>query len=66
MAERGQVAEAIAAYRQVIQIRPEFAAAYNNLGDLFRREGRLEEADAALRLRSHSNPTSPRHISISG
>ncbi|MEI6444553.1 MAG: trypsin-like peptidase domain-containing protein, partial [Nostocales cyanobacterium ELA583] len=36
--------EAIAAYRQAIQLNPNYAGAYNNLGWVFQQQGKLKEA----------------------
>lgn len=36
-------------YQQIIQIEPEFLPAYNNLGSIFMRLGRYEEAEALFR-----------------
>ncbi|NJO76393.1 MAG: tetratricopeptide repeat protein [Leptolyngbyaceae cyanobacterium RM1_406_9] len=44
LAARGRLSEAIAAYRRAIQIDPNLAVAYNNLGIALYRQGRLQEA----------------------
>jgi tetratricopeptide (TPR) repeat protein len=44
------VAEAIAAYRQAIRIRPDYAEAHCNLGNVLQRQGRYREALDAYRL----------------
>jgi CHAT domain-containing protein/Flp pilus assembly protein TadD len=44
LAARGRLNEAIAAYRRAIQIDPNLAVAYNNLGIALYRQGRLQEA----------------------
>ena len=40
----GKLDEAIDLYHQVIEINPNFAWAYNNLGDAFFKQGKLDEA----------------------
>lgn len=42
----GRLDEAIALYHQVIEINPNFAWAYSNLGDAFAKQGKLDEAIA--------------------
>lgn len=44
LAERGQVAEAIALFRKTIEIAPDFAKPYYNLGIVLADHGRLDEA----------------------
>lgn len=41
--------QALAAYERCLEIRPDFAPAYNNLGVIYQRQGRLEEALKAFR-----------------
>jgi tetratricopeptide (TPR) repeat protein len=53
----GKLDEAIALYHQVIDINPNFAWAYNNLGDAFVKQGKLDEAVAfcSESLKNNSN-----------
>jgi len=44
LSARGDLDEAIAAYRETVRINPGFAAAYCNLGSALRRQGNFEEA----------------------
>ena len=58
----GRVGEAIAAFRQAIELRPNHGEAYYALGNLLKDEGRHEEAIAAftqrIRLKpEHAEPT---------
>src|SRR3974390_3461193 len=46
---QGKFEEAIAAYRRVINIKPDFAEAHSNLGIMLVVQGKLEEAIAAFR-----------------
>jgi tetratricopeptide (TPR) repeat protein len=46
---RGKLDEMIAAYRQAILIKPDYADAHSNLGNALREQGKLEEAEAAYR-----------------
>jgi tetratricopeptide (TPR) repeat protein len=43
------VAEAVAAHREALRLKPDFPAAHNNLGAALRAQGRLAEAAAAYR-----------------
>jgi tetratricopeptide (TPR) repeat protein len=45
----GRSEEAMARYRQAIELQPNFHAAHNNLGNLFRESGQLDEAIASYR-----------------
>ena len=47
--DQGKLDEAIAAYRQAIGIKPDFAEAHSNLGNALRDQGKLDEAIAACR-----------------
>jgi tetratricopeptide (TPR) repeat protein len=47
--EQGKIDRAIAAYRQAIHIKPDYAEAYCNLGVALRDQGRQDEAIAACR-----------------
>ena len=45
---KDQFGEAIAAHRQAIQLKPDFAEAHNNLGNALRSNGQSDEAAASL------------------
>jgi predicted O-linked N-acetylglucosamine transferase (SPINDLY family) len=47
--QAGRLQEAEAIYRQVLQVQPAFAEAYNNLGVAQREQGKLEEAGVSFR-----------------
>ena len=47
--EQGSLDEAVAAYRQAIHIKPDYAEAYSNLGVALTEQGSLDEAVAACR-----------------
>jgi serine/threonine-protein kinase len=53
----GQVDEAIAAFRQAIELQPDFALAYNNLGDALQSKGQTDEAIAAFRRAVRLRPS---------
>ena len=55
----GRLDEAIALYHQVIEINPNFAWGYYNLGDAFFRQGKLNEAINAFSEAVKLNPKSP-------
>ena len=44
MADKGQLAEAKVSYEKSIELRPDFAEPFYNLGNLLAREGRLQDA----------------------
>ena len=47
--EKGQLDEAVAAYRNAVRLKPDYAEAYRNLGNLLREMGKLEgETDGAI------------------
>lgn len=48
----------IALYHQVIEINPNFAWAYNNLGDAFVKQGKLDEAVVEYQKATEINPNS--------
>ncbi|NES03749.1 MAG: tetratricopeptide repeat protein [Okeania sp. SIO2F4] len=54
----GRLDEAIALYHQVIEINPNFAWAYNNLGDAFVKQGNSDEAVVKYRRAIEINPNS--------
>ncbi|NEQ71635.1 MAG: tetratricopeptide repeat protein [Okeania sp. SIO2C9] len=54
----GRLDEAIALYHQVIEINPNFAWAYNNLGDGFVKQGNLDEAIVEYQRAIKVNPNS--------
>ncbi len=47
--DEGKLDEAIAAYRQAIRIKPDYADAYSNLGAALLEQGKLDDAIAAFR-----------------
>ena len=47
--DQGKLDEAVAAYRQAIGIKPDFAEAHSNLGNALKDQGKLDEAIAAYR-----------------
>ena len=55
MQEGGQYVKAIEAYKQAVQLKPDFAEAYNNLGYSYRMNGDFDQAitadKEALRLK---------------
>ena len=46
---QGKLDEAVAAYRQAISIKPDYAKAHSNLGVALQEQGKLDEAVAAYR-----------------
>jgi protein O-GlcNAc transferase len=46
---RGDLAQAIGAYRQALSIRPDYPLAWSNLGNALRQTGQINEAEAACR-----------------
>ena len=57
--DQGRLGEAIAAYRQAISIKPDFAEAYSNLGNALNDQGKLGEAMAAYRQAISIRPDFP-------
>ena len=55
----GKLDEAVAAYRQAIRIKPDYAEAHSNLGNALKERGNLDEAVAAYRQAIASNRTLP-------
>jgi hypothetical protein len=47
--DQGRVAEAVAAYRRAVELKPDFADAHNNLGTALQDLGRIAEAGACYR-----------------
>ena len=47
--DKGQLDEAIAAYRQAIALKPNYAEAHSNLGNALKAKGQLDDAIAAYR-----------------
>ena len=47
--DQGKLEEAIANYRQALRLKPDYAEAYNNLGNALQDQGKLEEAVGQLR-----------------
>ena len=43
---QGKLAEAVASFEQAVRLKPDFAEAYNNLGNALKDQGKLEEAIA--------------------
>lgn len=46
---QGRLAEAVASYRQAISLKPDYAGAYNNLGNVLQQQEQLTEAIASYR-----------------
>jgi tetratricopeptide (TPR) repeat protein len=62
----GQVDEAIAGYREVIELDPKFALAYQALSEAHSRKGELDAAIAAIQLAIQAEPSeSLYHTSLS-
>ena len=57
--DQGKLEEAIAAYRQAIRIKPDFAEAYSNLGNSLNDQGKVDEAIAAYRQAISIRPDFP-------
>ncbi|MGE5655405.1 MAG: tetratricopeptide repeat protein [Actinomycetota bacterium] len=47
--KQGKLEEAIAAYRQAIEINPNYHGTFHNLGDIYQQKGKLEEAVTSYR-----------------
>ena len=54
---RGDFATAAQAFRKVVEQEPESSEAHHNLGVAYYKEGRFEEAKAALRRAAKLNPS---------
>jgi tetratricopeptide (TPR) repeat protein len=48
-AEEGDVRSAVEAYRHAIHLKPDYYQSLNNLGNILRSNGKMEEAEVALR-----------------
>ena len=59
-AQEGKLSEAIASFRQALQINPELADAHNNLAIALARRRNFDEAAAAFRRALHFDPASSR------
>ncbi|MDE5085054.1 MAG: tetratricopeptide repeat protein, partial [Trichodesmium sp. St18_bin1] len=46
---QGKLEEAIASYEKAIELNPQFASSYQNLGDALEKVGRKDEAIAVFR-----------------
>ena len=57
--QQGKLEEAIASYQKAIELNPQFASSYQNLGDALEKVGRIDEAIAAFRQAVAINPQSP-------
>ena len=55
----------MAAYRKAIELKPDFAEAYHNLGIALHDQKKLEEAEAAYRKAIDSSPITPRRTTTS-
>ena len=51
--DKGHLDAAIDRYKQAIKIKPDFADAYNNMGNILKDQGKLEEAIEAY----HKSPS---------
>ena len=65
--DQGKLDEAIAAYREAIRLKPDYAEAHYNLGIALRGQGKLDEADRRIprgdpaQARLRRGPLQPRH-----
>jgi hypothetical protein len=60
--DTGQLAQAEQAFKSAILLYPSFSSAYNNLGVVFLREGRRDDAEWALRQALRIDNRSPRAL----
>ena len=51
--EQGKLDEAIEAYKMALAIKPDYAEAYNNMGNALKDQGKLDEAIASYKKRCH-------------
>jgi tetratricopeptide (TPR) repeat protein len=56
LASQGKLDEAIYQFRESIRISPDYAKAYNNLGNTLLYQGRVDEAIASYREALRLNP----------
>ena len=56
-AQQGRAEDAIRDFQQSLQLRPDYAIALLNLGNVYRRQGSLEKAQESLSKRSHFSRT---------
>ena len=49
MTGQGKLDEAVACYRRALELKPDYAAAHNNLGNALQAQGKLDEAVACYR-----------------
>ncbi|MDE5090983.1 MAG: tetratricopeptide repeat protein, partial [Trichodesmium sp. St18_bin3_1_1] len=54
----GKLEEAIASYEKAIELNPQFAWSYQNMGHAFEKLGRIDEAIAAFRQAVAKSPES--------
>lgn len=59
LVEKGQLAEGEKLLRQLVKKQPAYVPAYDALYNLCMRENRVQDAEAALRLRVEKNPKDP-------
>ncbi len=59
--EKGRMDDAVAAYREAVQLKPDHSEAHNNLGAALQALGQMEEANAAYReaIRLQRGPMPP-------
>src|SRR5262245_14182170 len=62
LGQRGQIAEAIIAFREALELKPDWAEAHLNLGLALQQHGQLDEAIAEMRVAVQLKPEFPRHI----
>ncbi len=61
--DKGQLAEAEQAFKNAVLLYPSFSRAYNNLGVVFLREGRRDDAEWSFRQALRIDNRSPRVLS---
>ena len=57
LAKSGQLDDSVAAFREAIRIKPNYAAAHDGLGNAFQRRGQIDEAVSAFREATRIDPT---------
>ena len=55
--ELGRLDEAEASFRQAIELKPDYAEAHSNLGNILKELGRLDEAEASYKKALSIDPT---------